>query len=149
MSVEIKWAHGSAAGLVKAGFGRPTQLFAASEYKRLMEPYVPANNLILARSARVSATETSGEVEYNVPYAHYQYEGELYVDPITGKGAFTNGERFWSRPGVAKVPSGRKLHYNTAKHPLATDHWDKAAAVAEGDTMTREIEAFIGRRLND
>lgn len=149
MSVKIEWSQGSAAGMVKAGFGQRTQLFAAQEYKRMMEPYVPANNLILSNSATVSATETSGEVAYNTPYAHYQYEGELYVDPVYGKGAFTDGERFWSRPGVGKVPSGRKLHYSTTRHPMATDHWDKAAAVAEGDTMAKAIENYIGRRLND
>ena len=47
--------------------------------------------------------EDHAVIHYLSPYAHYQWEGKLYVDPITKKGAFTNGEGlFWSRPGVAK-----------------------------------------------
>lgn len=59
------------------------------------------------------------------PYAHYVYEGEVYVDPQTGKGAFYNPNYgFWSRPGVAKVPSGRQMVYS---QPNAVSHWDEAA----------------------
>jgi hypothetical protein len=59
------------------------------------------------------------------PYAHYMYEGEVYVDPQTGKGAFYDPNYgFWSRPGVGKVPSGRPIQYT---QPSAVSHWDEAA----------------------
>lgn len=128
--------------------GQQAQLFAANEFKRIMEPYVPADaQVILARSARVTATKRSGTIIYSTPYAHYQYEGKLFVDPITKKGAFTDGERFWSRPGVPKIPTGRRLHYNTFKHPLATDHWDKAAFIARGDELAEALTRYIDARL--
>lgn len=134
--------------LTAEAFGRSTQLFAANEFKRIMEPYVPADNMILSGSARATATENSGAVTYNTPYAHYQYAGRLFVDPITGKGAFTDGKRFWSRKGVAKVPSNRSLEYQTFRNPLATSEWDKAALMARGDELIDAITRFIERKMN-
>lgn len=61
----------------------------------------------------------------NSDYGHYLYEGVLYVDPLYGKGAFYSPEYgFWSRPGVKKIPSERKLTYS---QPSATDHWGETA----------------------
>lgn len=120
------------------------RLFLANEAKRLMDPYVPARNLVLAQNVRVYVEGDNGVVEYLSPYAHYQFIGELYVDPETGKGAFTDGEgNFWSRPGVAKVPSGRKLDYDTFRHPLATSHWDQAMKTARIDDLMQEYQEFI------
>jgi hypothetical protein len=147
--IRIEWRKPPAA-LTAEAFGRSTQLFAANEFKRIMEPYVPAdNNLILSDSARATATETRGAVLYNTPYAHYQYVGRLFVDPQTGKGAFTNGERFWSRPGVAKIPSSRRLKYKTFRHPLATSEWDKAALTARGPELIDAVTRFVERSLDD
>lgn len=146
--IRIDWRKPIPA-LTEEALGRETQLFAANEFKRIMEPYVPADSgVILASSARVTATARSGSVIYNTPYAHYQYEGRLFVDPITGKGAFTNGERFWSRPYERKVPSTRRLHYQTFKHPLATSHWDKAALTARGSELIDAITRFIEKKVN-
>ncbi len=128
-------------------FGQKAQLFAANEFKRVMEPYVPANNLMLSRNVAITADASGGKISYNSPYAHYQYEGQLYVDPKTGKGAFTDGTRFWSRPNVPKRPSGRKLTYQTFRHPLATDHWDKAAAQSHGQAIADAIAKYVLRGL--
>lgn len=133
--------------LTKKVFGRKAQLFAANEFKRVMEPYVPANNMMLSRNVTVTADANSGEISYNSPYAHYQYEGTVYVDPVTGKGAFYNGDRFWSRPGVGKRPSERKLRYRTFRHPLATDHWDKAAASSHGQAVADAVARYVSKEL--
>ena len=79
-------------------------LFLANEAARLMDPYVPASQAeVLAQNLAVYQEDDHAVIHYLSPYAHYQWEGKLYVDPITKKGAFTNGEGlFWSRPGVAK-----------------------------------------------
>lgn len=54
-----------------------------------------------------------GLVTVETPYAHYQNEGILYVDPITAKGAFYNENYgFWSRPNTKKVSSNRPLNYH-------------------------------------
>lgn len=58
-------------------------------------------------------------------YGHYQYEGIVYVDPVYQVGAFYSPEYgFWSRPGVAKVPSDRHLTYSQSR---AEAHWGEAA----------------------
>lgn len=145
--IRIEWRKPPAA-LTAEAFGRRTQLFAANEFKRIMEPYVPANNLILSDSAKVSATAKSGVVIYSTPYAHYQYTGKLFVDPVTKKGAFYNGERFWSRPGVAKIPTSRRLKYGKFRNPLATSEWDKAALTARGSELRDAISHFIEKKVN-
>ena len=43
-----------------------------------MDPYVPAKNMMLAQNVRVYADDDTGYIEYNSPYAHYMYEGEVY-----------------------------------------------------------------------
>lgn len=61
----------------------------------------------------------------NLDYGHYQHEGIVYVDPMTQKSAFYSDEYgFWSRAGVKKVPSDRKLKYS---NPNATAHWGETA----------------------
>jgi len=80
-----------------------------------------------ARTNAINQVERGQVFLYDpeVEYAHYQYEGKVYVDPITGKGAFYSPEYgFWSRPGVKKVPSDRPLQYG---QPNAVAHWGEVA----------------------
>lgn len=93
--------------------GGRTQKVIDSAFMGYMEPYMPADSYSMINNMHSSTKVGAGEININVPYAHYQHEGELYVDPITGKGAFydENNGRFWSRPKVKKVPSGKKLNY--------------------------------------
>lgn len=96
-----------------------------------VQKYMPFDTgALISETNMLNATAEAGTV-YCSPdlhahaYAHYVYEGELYVDPQTDKGAFYNPNYgFWSRPGVAKVPSGRPLNYSK---PSAVAHWDEAA----------------------
>lgn len=145
MKLEFKWNKGKKQLAFEKTGGKKGRLFLANEAKKLMDPYVPAKNLALAQNTRILAEGEHGVVEYNSPYAHYQYEGELYVDPKTGKGAFTDGERFWSRAGVAKIPSGKKLEYDTFRHPLATDHWDEAMMVARKADLAAAYQNYLNR----
>lgn len=76
------------------------------------------------------------------PYGHYQYEGTLYVDPITGKGAFyspTYG--FWSRPNTEKVPSSRKLTYS---QPDAVAHWGEVAYEQDHNMWLDAVKKAMG-----
>lgn len=80
-----------------------------------------------SRTNAINATERGQVFLYDPEsdYGHYQYEGKVYVDPITGKGAFYSPEYgFWSRPGVEKVPSDRPLIYS---QPNAVPHWGEVA----------------------
>lgn len=141
MKAEFRWnkPFGKIAG--EATGGKEGLLFLANTAKRFMDPYVPARNMILSQNVRVYVENGKGVVHYLSPYAHYQYEGILYVDPKTGKGAFTNGEgKFWSRPRVSKIPTEKKLEYS---HPLATSHWDKAMMAARKGDLVRSYENFL------
>ena len=64
----------------------------ASEAKRLMEPYVPARNMVLSRNVRTYVEDGQGIVHYLSPYAHYQHEGILMVSRITGSPWARRGE---------------------------------------------------------
>lgn len=78
--------------------------------------------------------EGDNYISYNSPYAHYVYEGILYVDPETGSS--------WARKDVTKVPTGKELVYHTAG---TGPHWDKLMWSAEKDQVIQEVQDFIRR----
>lgn len=97
----------------------------ASEWKKLIDPYVPRDKGMLMNNIKVKPFE----IHYNSVYAHFQYIGYVYEDPQT--------QSAWARKGVKKVlrPGNQRLVYDTSKNPLATHDWDKAAKKA-GKTKT-------------
>ena len=115
-----------------------------NEFLTRMLQHVPGEDGGALRADIKKFNETNGErgviYAYNpngVPYGHYQHEGILYVDPITGKGSFyTPG--YWSRPGVDKVPSNRILQY---QNPEARRDWARY-------TAENEKEAIVGAAKN-
>lgn len=116
------------------------QAFFTSEVMKKAEPYVPYSAGVLRESARVS--EDKCAIIYETPYAHYQWVGELYVDPITKKGAFyspTYG--FWSRPDVDKERTDRKLSYNGA--PQRGSRWVRRCWINERENIIKSTEAFM------
>lgn len=117
--------------------GSEGQLFLANETKKLMDSYVPAQNLILAQNVRTYVERGTGIVHYTSPYAHYQYKGELYVSSVTGSP--------WASQGEYKVPTGRPLKHSGFRHPLATSEWDKAMLTARGDELTQAMQNYIDR----
>lgn len=89
------------------------QRFFTNECARQMDVFVPRD------TGNLSKIKVIGKdyVEYRSPYAHYQYMGEMYVDPKTGKGSFYSPEYgHWSRPNVSKIPSGKRLTYHTPRN---------------------------------
>lgn len=94
--------------------GGRTQKVIDSAFMDYIDDYMPMDTGELIQSMYQSTKVGSGEIHINKPYAHYQHEGKLYVDPIYKKGAFHDPitGRFWSRPGINKVPSGQKLTYH-------------------------------------
>lgn len=96
-------------GLQKGG---PVQAMVDSECNRWMEKYTPMRTGTLIKAATIGTVIGSGEIRQETPYAHYMYEGIVYVDPKTGKAGFLNAEGMWkSRKNVTKVPSDRQLTY--------------------------------------
>lgn len=111
-------------------------LLVSHEWKRFINPYTPRDTGLLEQNV----TELPFALHYKEPYAHYQYEGIVYVDPEYQVGAFYNPQYgFWSRQGVKKVPSERPLQYQK-NNPYATDHWDvKAAQAGQLNKLYRTI----------
>lgn len=117
-------------------------LFAAREWKRLIDPYTPHDTGAL----QSNVTYSPFAIKYKSRYAHYIYTGEVYVDPIYNVGGFySENIGWWSRPGVKKIPSGRSFrHFNTNTNPQATDHWDTVAASAgQTEKLSRTLEAAL------
>ena len=103
--------------------GGRTQKVIDGAFMGYLDKYMPADEMQMITSMHNSTKVGSGGININVPYAHYQNEGELYVDPKTGKGAFHDpvSGRYWSRKNVKKVPSGKKLNYHGGA--LRGDHF--------------------------
>lgn len=127
---------------VQLGLGgdKSVQKFFTSSCRKHMDKFVPREIGLL----RANVREGLDYVEYSSPYAHYMYEGIVYVDPKTNKGAFYNENYgFWSRKGVEKIPSTRKINYHT---PGTGAHWDKLMWSVEKNKVIQEVENFMARR---
>ncbi|MBO5198057.1 MAG: hypothetical protein J6B85_05995 [Lachnospiraceae bacterium] len=119
----------------------PVQTAVDSECIRMMEPYTPMRNGELIASVTRETVIGSGIIRQNVPYAHYQYEGIIYVDPKTGAAGFLDKNGMWkSRKNVTKIPTDRPLtYYGGGKRGkkwfdrMKADHMDdiKQVALAE------------------
>lgn len=109
-------------------------LFLATTWHRYFSKYTPMQNGIL----RDDVDFEPFKVIYKAPYAHYQWEGKLYVSPSTGSP--------WARPGEVKVRTERNLEYSTEQNPLATSHWEKKAYEAFRYSVSNQVSEFIRRQ---
>lgn len=138
MGAKFKWNRSLDVIATETTGGKEGMLFLANETARLMDPYVPADKLVLAQNIKITADNDCGHILYNSPYAHYQYEGELYVSSKTGSA--------WAREGEFKVSAGEKLKHSTFRHPMATSRWDKAMMTARGDELVKSYQDYLNRR---
>lgn len=123
----------------RLGFGvnGEVQRFFTNDCAIHMDKFIPFDTGIL-RNLKVIGFDY---VDYLSPYAHYMFNGELYVDSITGKGAFYNPDYgFWSRPNIEKIASGIDLKYHT---PGTGAFWDKRMWSAEGKDVIRNTQNFM------
>ena len=116
---------------------KKTLLFMAQEARRLMDPYVPARNMVLSRNVRTYVEDDHGVVHYLSPYARFQYEGYLMVSRITGSP--------WAAKGESKVVTGTRLNYSSARHPLATSEWDQAMKTARLEDYVHAVQNYVRR----
>lgn len=121
--------------------GGPAHKFFTSECFRYMKKYVPRGE---SSSLNENVYLGPNYITYTHPYAHYQWEGELYVDPITGKGSFYEKDfGHWSRPkeeGIKKVPSGKELN-----HDVGFSHWDEKMKEVEMKNIEKSVTEFVKR----
>lgn len=123
-----------------------------------MQRYMPhrggEEGLIGKTNALNEVSAGTGEVHVydpTLPYAHYMYMGEKYVDPVWRVGGFYGilpGKegQWWSRKKVTKVPSGEPLNYT---NPEAVSLWDVEAIERHGDDWLNVVRRTLeGSDLN-
>lgn len=111
--------------------------FGANEWWKLITPYTPMEEGVLFETVEIKPKE----IEYKAPYAHYIYRGELMVDPETGSS--------YAQKDSKKVYAGKELKMSTARHPLASKEWDKAAEPTQKPKLIRAMQGYVDSgRLN-
>ena len=108
-----------------------------------MEPYTPFRNGIMQKSVTLGTKIGSGHIVYNSPYARYQYYGVVYGPNIP---IYVNGvqEGSYSRRGVKKKPTDRRLQYSKDRHPQATRLWFEVMKKKHGAAILRGVAELIG-----
>ena len=114
-------------------FSADVHKYANTRLHAYCSPYVPMDSGHLDQTVNI----TPEYVHYKSPYAHFQYEGKVFVDD--------RGSTYAKR-STSKHATSRDLQYSTDKHPLATSHWDRAAMAAKGDQLAADIGAYIKRK---
>lgn len=115
------------------------------EWHKLCKPYIPKQTGALASKVRHLPFETV----YDSKYAHYQYTGIVYEDPITHVAGFRGKDGNWySREGVKKVartiPTGNRKVQLQYKNPMAIDHWDiMAQSMGKDKELCRILNNYI------
>lgn len=139
MDVEFNWNKPVKQVAEEKAGGKEGLLFLANEAKRLMDPYVPADNLLLAQNVRTYVAGEQGIVHYLSPYAHYQYEGEVYGPnyPIM------DGGEVMGLFSSQKETCREEAEVQKVSHPLATSEWNKAMKTARGDDLAKAYEDYL------
>ena len=118
--------------------GRVQKYFQNQCY-RYMDKYVPRDEGNLRKNVDLSDPT---KIVYNSPYAHYQYEGKLYVMD-NGKGAYYSPEYgFWSDKGKPKHATEIPLNYHTGG---TGSHWDRKMVTAEFDSLVAKVQNYVDR----
>ena len=97
------------------------------------DEYIPFQQGALRGSVNYPEGIYGGCIEYDTPYAHYQYQGELYLG--------ANGSS-WVGKHEKKYPSGKPLHYHTAG---TSDHWFDRAKEAHKDQWIDLVKREAGK----
>lgn len=96
-------------------------------------PLVPFRQGALRNSVNYPQGIYGGEIEWNTPYAHFQYMGELYLTSY--------GSPF-AQKGEKKYPAGIPLNYHT---PGTGGQWFEKAKEQHKDEWIRLVKEAAGR----
>lgn len=114
--------------------GGPVQKLVDSECMRYMSDYMPRRQAGELEHMMVLATMIgSGEINTPGPYAHYLYEGILYVSPTTGSA--------WAKKNEIKVPTGKELTYAGA--PMRGKKWFERMKTDHKDDILESAQKLI------
>ena len=146
MKLEIKFGLTDLMKNIENSVDDQTMLYVHNRFAQRISPWTPFQEGILSSSVEI----TPEYIRYDGPYAHYVYEGIVYGPNIPIK---QNGQIVrWVSPPLgkgSKHPTGKKMEYTKERHPLATDHWDKAAMQTQLDPFIEEIKEYLIRRMNN
>lgn len=96
-------------------------------------PFIPFQQGQLRSQVRYPDGLDGDEIEWYAPYAHYQYEGELYLAE--------NGSSF-AAYGEEKFPAGVPLKYHTAG---TGNHWFESAKSKNLNNWIDMVKKEVGK----
>lgn len=94
---------------------------------------IPFQQGALRGSQRYPQGIYGGEISWDTPYAHYQYEGELYL---------TKDGRSWANKNERKYPAGVPLKQHT---PGTYDHWFERTKEQNKDQWLELVKRTAGK----
>ena len=130
MSFDIRWNH-SPGQILGRIFDEATMTFVHTRIKAYCSDYVPATT---AEALTDSAIPTPEYLLYPGPYAHFQWEGKVFVDE--------RGSTY-AKQNHSKHPTNKDLEYSPDVHPLATSHWEAAAMAAHKGDLCENITNYL------
>lgn len=132
MNIRLKWNR-SQRELWNRIFDEDTKLYLHTRLHVYCSPYVPMDSGTLDQTVEI----TPEYVHYKSPYAHFQWEGNVFVDDRGSP---------YARRNASKHATDRELHYSLDQHPLATAHWEQAMMAAKGDALCADVTAYLRER---
>lgn len=122
--------------------GGKIQKMATNEIINISDSYAPFDNGPLKNNLVIGPYATY--YEHISPYARYHWYGLLMVDPEYKKGAlFSPTYGFWSRPGVQKELTNKKMDYQGA--PMRGPKWTLRAWADHGEQICKNLEKEINK----
>lgn len=119
------------------------EYWLANEILTNSNNYVPFKSGALRQSGHVIDTDTGYRVEWSSPYAHYLYQGEVYINPKHNASGWMDKYGQWHGWKGPKVPNGESIVYHTAG---TQDHWIQAAQEAYMDHWIKGARRVAGGR---
>lgn len=114
------------------------QKFHTANVRRRIQRYMPYRSGTMIKLMIAQSPVDEPFIHVGVPYAHFQYEGKIWIYPPTGS-------TYAPKYGM-KEKTDRDLTYDKSKNPEAGAHWDRALMAAEGAVMQQELQDYVNMR---
>jgi len=142
-------------GRALLGPGSPIQRYVTSTVAVGVAPYVPALAGKFAENPNLPGHTDldNGIIQWIDPRARLLYYNVVYIDPLYKKAGFTDGERWWSRKDVKKVPSDLPRHadgfnFNKSRHPNAGPFWCERYKADHLKELAADVQRKVGEVWN-
>lgn len=114
------------------------QRFHTANVRRRIQKYMPYRSGATIKLMIVQSPVDEPFIHVDAPYAHFQYEGKVWIYPPTGS--------TWAPKYGMKEKTDRDLTYDKTKNPQAGPYWDRRLVAAEGAVMRQELQDYVRRR---